>query len=152
MTVNKTQLFRLAVPARIVNISQDVSVNEGGNVYLFCLAVGRPEPTVTWKENKCKTPVPVYCRSTQSSCLLSQLPVPFPVSVSCPLSAVVVYTNLSLFPVPCFCPLPFPCFCPCFLSWSPTLCPSPFKCPMSTVSCLCHLPLLPFPSHPSCGC
>uniref|UniRef100_A0A8C7G025 IgLON family member 5 n=2 Tax=Oncorhynchus TaxID=8016 RepID=A0A8C7G025_ONCKI len=40
------------VPARIVNISQDVSVNEGGNVYLFCLAVGRPEPTVTWKENK----------------------------------------------------------------------------------------------------
>uniref|UniRef100_A0A8L0DR96 IgLON family member 5 n=1 Tax=Oncorhynchus mykiss TaxID=8022 RepID=A0A8L0DR96_ONCMY len=41
-----------SVPARIVNISQDVSVNEGGNVYLFCLAVGRPEPTVTWKENK----------------------------------------------------------------------------------------------------
>nr|XP_046158006.1 igLON family member 5-like isoform X1 [Oncorhynchus gorbuscha] len=40
------------VPARIVNISQDVSVNEGSNVYLFCLAVGRPEPIVTWKENK----------------------------------------------------------------------------------------------------
>uniref|UniRef100_A0A668A112 IgLON family member 5 n=1 Tax=Myripristis murdjan TaxID=586833 RepID=A0A668A112_9TELE len=33
------------VPARIVNISKDVSVNEGENVNLFCLAVGRPEPT-----------------------------------------------------------------------------------------------------------
>ncbi|XP_034144817.1 igLON family member 5 isoform X1 [Esox lucius] len=42
----------IQVPARIVNISQDVSVNEGGNVNLFCLAVGRPEPTVTWKDNK----------------------------------------------------------------------------------------------------
>ncbi|XP_030639064.1 igLON family member 5 [Chanos chanos] len=40
------------VPAKIVNISQDVSVNEGGNVNLFCLAVGRPEPTVTWKDFK----------------------------------------------------------------------------------------------------
>ncbi|KAG7283337.1 hypothetical protein CRUP_000863 [Coryphaenoides rupestris] len=40
------------VPARIVNISQDVLVNEGDNVNLFCLAVGRPEPTVTWKDQK----------------------------------------------------------------------------------------------------
>ncbi|XP_077383814.1 igLON family member 5 isoform X1 [Festucalex cinctus] len=40
------------VPARIVNISTDVSVNEGENVNLFCLAVGRPEPTVTWKDQK----------------------------------------------------------------------------------------------------
>ncbi|XP_034030025.1 igLON family member 5 [Thalassophryne amazonica] len=40
------------VPARIVNISMDVSVNEGENVNLFCLAVGRPEPTVTWKDQK----------------------------------------------------------------------------------------------------
>uniref|UniRef100_A0A668ASY7 IgLON family member 5 n=1 Tax=Myripristis murdjan TaxID=586833 RepID=A0A668ASY7_9TELE len=40
------------VPARIVNISKDVSVNEGENVNLFCLAVGRPEPTVTWKDQK----------------------------------------------------------------------------------------------------
>ncbi|CAB1333513.1 unnamed protein product [Coregonus sp. 'balchen'] len=38
--------------AHVFLIVQDVSVNEGGNVYLFCLAVGRPEPTVTWKENK----------------------------------------------------------------------------------------------------
>ncbi|XP_059910224.1 igLON family member 5, partial [Gadus macrocephalus] len=40
------------VPARIVNVSRDVSVNEGDNVNLFCLAVGRPEPTVTWKDQK----------------------------------------------------------------------------------------------------
>ncbi|KAG1942975.1 igLON family [Pimephales promelas] len=38
------------VPARIVNISQDKSVNEGDDVNLFCLAVGKPEPTVTWKD------------------------------------------------------------------------------------------------------
>ncbi|KAG7283340.1 hypothetical protein CRUP_000866 [Coryphaenoides rupestris] len=42
----------IGVPARIVNISQDVLVNEGDNVNLFCLAVGRPEPTVTWKDQK----------------------------------------------------------------------------------------------------
>uniref|UniRef100_G3PFV5 IgLON family member 5 n=1 Tax=Gasterosteus aculeatus aculeatus TaxID=481459 RepID=G3PFV5_GASAC len=40
------------VAARIVNISKNVSVNEGENVNLFCLAVGRPEPTVTWKDQK----------------------------------------------------------------------------------------------------
>ncbi|XP_061573293.1 igLON family member 5 [Cololabis saira] len=40
------------VPARIVNISKEVSVNEGENVNLYCLAVGRPEPTVTWKDQK----------------------------------------------------------------------------------------------------
>ncbi|XP_061918334.1 igLON family member 5 [Entelurus aequoreus] len=40
------------VPARIINISTDVSVNEGENVNLFCLAVGRPEPTITWKDQK----------------------------------------------------------------------------------------------------
>ncbi|XP_051973980.1 opioid-binding protein/cell adhesion molecule homolog isoform X2 [Xyrauchen texanus] len=37
------------VPARIVNISTDVSVNEGSNVTLVCLAIGRPEPTISWK-------------------------------------------------------------------------------------------------------
>ncbi|XP_048036699.1 opioid-binding protein/cell adhesion molecule isoform X2 [Megalobrama amblycephala] len=37
------------VPARIVNISTDVSVNEGSNVSLMCLAIGRPEPTILWK-------------------------------------------------------------------------------------------------------
>lgn len=43
-----------SVPARIVNVSRSVSVNEGENVNLFCLAVGRPEPTVTWKEQECE--------------------------------------------------------------------------------------------------
>ncbi|XP_078511591.1 igLON family member 5 isoform X1 [Lissotriton helveticus] len=38
------------VPAKIVNISSDITVNEGSNVYLLCLAIGKPEPTVTWKQ------------------------------------------------------------------------------------------------------
>ncbi|XP_059817115.1 igLON family member 5-like, partial [Hypanus sabinus] len=38
------------VPARIVNISSDLSLNEGESVALLCLAVGRPEPVVTWRK------------------------------------------------------------------------------------------------------
>uniref|UniRef100_A0A3Q2QDG3 IgLON family member 5 n=1 Tax=Fundulus heteroclitus TaxID=8078 RepID=A0A3Q2QDG3_FUNHE len=38
----------------IVNISKSVSLNEGESVTLYCLAVGRPEPTVTWRNQKCK--------------------------------------------------------------------------------------------------
>ncbi|KGL83220.1 Opioid-binding protein/cell adhesion molecule, partial [Tinamus guttatus] len=37
------------VPPQIVNISSDVTVNEGSGVTLMCLAFGRPEPTVTWR-------------------------------------------------------------------------------------------------------
>ncbi|GCC23279.1 hypothetical protein chiPu_0001673 [Chiloscyllium punctatum] len=37
------------VPPKIVNISSSISVNEGSNVTLMCLAIGRPEPTVTWR-------------------------------------------------------------------------------------------------------
>nr|XP_033819931.1 igLON family member 5 isoform X3 [Geotrypetes seraphini] len=40
------------VPARIVNISNSVSVNEGSNVNLQCLAVGKPEPNVVWRQVK----------------------------------------------------------------------------------------------------
>nr|XP_023421930.1 opioid-binding protein/cell adhesion molecule isoform X2 [Cavia porcellus] len=32
-----------------MNISSDVTVNEGSSVTLLCLAIGRPEPTVTWR-------------------------------------------------------------------------------------------------------
>uniref|UniRef100_G3T132 IgLON family member 5 n=1 Tax=Loxodonta africana TaxID=9785 RepID=G3T132_LOXAF len=46
-----TQVYLIVhVPARIVNISSPVTVNEGGNVNLLCLAMGRPEPTVTWRQ------------------------------------------------------------------------------------------------------
>lgn len=33
-----------------MNISSPVTVNEGASVNLLCLAVGRPEPTVTWRQ------------------------------------------------------------------------------------------------------
>ncbi|KAJ8273966.1 hypothetical protein COCON_G00085910 [Conger conger] len=37
------------VPPRIYDVSPDVTVNEGGNVSLFCMASGRPEPTISWR-------------------------------------------------------------------------------------------------------
>ncbi|KAK6469179.1 opioid-binding protein/cell adhesion molecule-like isoform X1 [Huso huso] len=37
------------VPPRIANISTDITVNEGSSITLMCLAIGRPEPTVTWR-------------------------------------------------------------------------------------------------------
>uniref|UniRef100_A0A8C6XIP2 Opioid binding protein/cell adhesion molecule like n=1 Tax=Naja naja TaxID=35670 RepID=A0A8C6XIP2_NAJNA len=37
------------VPPQIINISSDITINEGSSVTLLCLAFGRPEPTVTWK-------------------------------------------------------------------------------------------------------
>ncbi|XP_072809897.1 neurotrimin isoform X1 [Vicugna pacos] len=37
------------VSPKIVEISSDVSINEGNNVSLTCIATGRPEPTVTWR-------------------------------------------------------------------------------------------------------
>uniref|UniRef100_A0A8D2ZX16 Opioid binding protein/cell adhesion molecule-like n=1 Tax=Scophthalmus maximus TaxID=52904 RepID=A0A8D2ZX16_SCOMX len=39
------------VPARITNISKDITVNEGSNINLMCLAVGRPEATIVWKHH-----------------------------------------------------------------------------------------------------
>ncbi|XP_053297800.1 opioid-binding protein/cell adhesion molecule isoform X2 [Pleuronectes platessa] len=39
------------VPARITNISKDITVNEGSNVNLMCLAVGRPEASIIWKHH-----------------------------------------------------------------------------------------------------
>ncbi|KAL4648475.1 limbic system-associated membrane protein isoform X3 [Arapaima gigas] len=37
------------VPANIYKVSEDITVNEGSNVTLSCLANGRPEPSITWR-------------------------------------------------------------------------------------------------------
>lgn len=66
------------MPARIVNISKNVSVNEGEIVNLYCLAVGRPEPTVTWKDQKCKLPL-LVCLSSDPEISCSQLHLYLPV-------------------------------------------------------------------------
>ncbi|RVE63554.1 hypothetical protein OJAV_G00137520 [Oryzias javanicus] len=39
------------VPARITNITKDVTVNEGSSISLMCLAVGRPEASVVWRHH-----------------------------------------------------------------------------------------------------
>ncbi|XP_076017293.1 opioid-binding protein/cell adhesion molecule [Genypterus blacodes] len=39
------------VPARITDISKDITVNEGSNVNLMCLAIGRPEANIIWKHH-----------------------------------------------------------------------------------------------------
>ncbi|MBN3317985.1 NTRI protein, partial [Atractosteus spatula] len=37
------------VPPKITTISENISVNEGANVTLVCIAAGKPEPTITWR-------------------------------------------------------------------------------------------------------
>ncbi|XP_060106780.1 neurotrimin isoform X2 [Heteronotia binoei] len=37
------------VPPKIVEISSDISINEGGNISLTCIATGRPDPMITWR-------------------------------------------------------------------------------------------------------
>ncbi|XP_047669347.1 neuronal growth regulator 1 isoform X1 [Tachysurus fulvidraco] len=37
------------VPPKIYDISSDITVNEGGDISLFCLASGKPEPKITWR-------------------------------------------------------------------------------------------------------
>ncbi|XP_066548335.1 neuronal growth regulator 1 [Amia ocellicauda] len=37
------------VPPKIYEISSDITVNEGSNVTLICLANGKPEPTISWR-------------------------------------------------------------------------------------------------------
>ncbi|XP_020358512.1 limbic system-associated membrane protein isoform X1 [Oncorhynchus tshawytscha] len=37
------------VPANIYKVSEDITVNEGSNVTLSCLANGRPDPSITWR-------------------------------------------------------------------------------------------------------
>lgn len=41
--------FVSTVSPKIVEISSDISINEGSNISLTCIATGRPEPTVTWR-------------------------------------------------------------------------------------------------------
>ncbi|XP_041439436.1 limbic system-associated membrane protein isoform X6 [Xenopus laevis] len=45
-----TQVYLIVqVPPKISNISEDITVNEGSNVTLMCIAYGRPEPMITWR-------------------------------------------------------------------------------------------------------
>ncbi|XP_067173025.1 igLON family member 5-like [Apteryx mantelli] len=46
------------VPARITNISAPVTVDEGSDVTLLCLAAGRPPPAVTWRQPRVPRPRP----------------------------------------------------------------------------------------------
>lgn len=41
--------FSFSVPAYIYRVSEDITVNEGSNVTLSCLANGRPDPSITWR-------------------------------------------------------------------------------------------------------
>ncbi|KAK2540942.1 hypothetical protein Q9233_000995 [Columba guinea] len=56
----------LCVPPKISNISSDITVNEGSNVTLVCMANGRPEPVITWRH---LTPTEGY-GSLRSVCLI----------------------------------------------------------------------------------
>lgn len=38
-----------AVPANIYKVTEDLTVNEGANVTLSCLASGRPDPAINWR-------------------------------------------------------------------------------------------------------
>ncbi|XP_063812847.1 limbic system-associated membrane protein isoform X2 [Pseudophryne corroboree] len=45
-----TQVYLIVqVPPKISNISADITVNEGNNVTLMCIANGRPDPIITWR-------------------------------------------------------------------------------------------------------
>lgn len=48
--VNLDAIFVVSpVPASIYKVSEDITVNEGSNVTLSCLASGRPDPAITWR-------------------------------------------------------------------------------------------------------
>lgn len=42
-------LFVFPVPPKIYDISNDMTINEGTNVTLTCLATGKPEPAISWR-------------------------------------------------------------------------------------------------------
>ncbi|XP_026111336.1 limbic system-associated membrane protein-like [Carassius auratus] len=39
----------IQVPPVIYKVSEDITINEGSNVTLTCLANGRPDPSITWR-------------------------------------------------------------------------------------------------------
>ncbi|KAJ7417014.1 Protein CEPU-1 [Willisornis vidua] len=49
------------VSPKIIDISPDISINEGGNVSLSCIATGRPDPTITWRHISPKGLVSLHC-------------------------------------------------------------------------------------------
>lgn len=53
------------VPANIYKVSEDITVNEGSNVTLSCLASGRPDPAITWRllnPSGKNHPISAHCR------------------------------------------------------------------------------------------
>ncbi|XP_063061047.1 limbic system-associated membrane protein [Engraulis encrasicolus] len=45
-----SQVFLIVqVPANIYQVSEDITINEGSNMTLTCLANGRPDPMITWR-------------------------------------------------------------------------------------------------------
>lgn len=44
-----TECFVISVPPKIYDISSDMTINEGTNVTLTCLATGKPEPSISWR-------------------------------------------------------------------------------------------------------
>ncbi|CAI9152033.1 unnamed protein product, partial [Rangifer tarandus platyrhynchus] len=44
-----TACFAISVPPKIYDISSDMTINEGTNVTLTCLATGKPEPSISWR-------------------------------------------------------------------------------------------------------
>ncbi|GAA6100352.1 limbic system-associated membrane protein isoform X1 [Tachysurus ichikawai] len=45
----ESEAVTIRIPAYIYRVSDDVTVNEGSNVTLSCLANGRPDPSITWR-------------------------------------------------------------------------------------------------------
>uniref|UniRef100_A0A3B4WC98 Ig-like domain-containing protein n=1 Tax=Seriola lalandi dorsalis TaxID=1841481 RepID=A0A3B4WC98_SERLL len=84
------------VPANIYKVSEDITVNEGSNVTLSCLASGRPDPTITWRLlNPSGKSHPVstnYCVCQSKGINMSQSSY-----MKCAFSPFIHFTNHSFF-------------------------------------------------------
>lgn len=49
LNLTSVSLFAFPVPPKIYDISNDMTINEGTNVTLTCLATGKPEPAISWR-------------------------------------------------------------------------------------------------------